>query len=78
MAKALVEVYGCTVRAACEVVELAHSSYYYPSQRRDESQLLADLELSAGQYPTYGSRRLTHQLRRPPYGYGSTASEPSV
>lgn len=69
MAKALVEVYGCTVRAACEVVELAPSSYYYPSQRQDESQLLADLELSAGQYPTYGSRRLTHQLRRPPYGY---------
>jgi transposase InsO family protein len=69
MVRALVEVYGCTVRAACEVVELAPSSYYYPSQRRDESQLLADLELSAGQYPTYGSRRLTHQLRRPPYGY---------
>jgi putative transposase len=69
MARALVEVYGCTVRAACEVLELAHSSYYYRSQQRDESQLLSDLEQSAGEYPTYGSRRLTHQLRRPPYGY---------
>ena len=69
MAKALVEVYGCTVQAACELVELTHSSYYYRPQRRDDSQLLLDLEQAAGQYPTYGSRRLTHQLRRPPYGY---------
>ena len=69
MAKALVEVYGCSVQAACAVVDLAHSTYYYQSQRPDESQLCADLEQTAGQYPTYGSRRLTHQLRRSPYRY---------
>ena len=69
MAKALVEVYGCSVQAACAVTGLAQSTYYYQSQRPDESQLCADLEQTAGQYPTYGSRRLTHQLRRTPYGY---------
>ena len=69
MAKALVEVYGCTVLAACEVVGLAHSSYYYQAQPVGESGLYADLKKEAGRYPTYGSRRLTHQLRRAPYHY---------
>jgi len=69
MAKALVEVYDCPVQVACKVVGLAHSSYYYQTQRQDESQLQFDLEQEAGHYPTYGSRRLTHQLRRRPYSY---------
>ena len=69
MVKALVEVYGCSVLAACEVVGLAHSTYYYPAQPVDESDLYADLKKEAGRYPTYGSRRLTHQLRRAPYHY---------
>ena len=68
-AKALVETEGCSVQEACEVLGLAHSSYYYGSQRADESQLAADLEQEAGWYPKYGSRRLTHQLRRKPYNY---------
>jgi transposase InsO family protein len=69
MAKALVEVYGCTVLAACEVVGLAHSTYYYQAALLDESGIRADLKKEAGRYPTYGSRRLTHQLRRAPYLY---------
>lgn len=69
MAKTLVEVCGCTVQAACEVTELVHSTYYYQSQRAEESQLVADLEQEAGRFPMYGSRRLTHQLRRSPYHY---------
>lgn len=69
MAKGLVEATGCSVQAACEVLRLAHSSYYYHSQRGGESQLVADLEQEAGRFPKYGSRRLTHQLRRSPYRY---------
>jgi putative transposase len=57
------------LRAACELVGLAVSSYYYPSQSVDEAQLLADLEQVLGEFPRYGTRRATHQLRRPPYGY---------
>lgn len=60
---------GCTVQAACEAVGLARSSYYYRGRRGTGGQLLADLAREAGQHPTYGSRRLTHQLRRRPYGY---------
>jgi transposase InsO family protein len=57
------------VQAACTVLGLAHSSYYYHSQRAEEDQLVSDLEQEARLYPRYGSRRLTHQLRRSPYHY---------
>jgi len=69
MTKALVEASGCSVQAACEVTRLAHSTYYYQSQRAEDSQLIADLEQEAGRFPKYGSRRLTHQLRRSPHHY---------
>jgi putative transposase len=69
MAKALVEVYGCSVQAACQVVGLAHSTFYYQLQPAEENSLCADLDQEAGRHPTYGSRRLTHQLRRAPYRY---------
>jgi transposase InsO family protein len=35
----------------------------------EEGQLGADVEKVVGQYPTYGTRRVTHQLRRAPYAY---------
>ena len=69
MVKALVEVYGCSIKSACQVVGLAHSTFYYQLQSEEESGLCTDLDHEAGRYPTYGSRRLTHQLRRGPYHY---------
>jgi hypothetical protein len=74
MVKALVEVYGCSVQVACQIVGLAHSTFYYQLQPTDERGLCADLEQEAGRHPTYGSRRLTHQLRRAPYRYGVNRS----
>jgi putative transposase len=58
-----------SVKAACDVVGMARSTYYYQSQRRDESQLGEEVEQVAGQYPKYGTRRITHQLQRAPYHY---------
>lgn len=58
---------GYPVKVACQVIGLARSSYYYQSQRQDQSEIEQAIEQTAGQYPTYGSRRITHQLRRPPY-----------
>jgi len=69
MTKTLVDVCGCSMQAACEVMGLAPSTYYYQSQGMEESQLVADLEQEAGRFPKYGSRRLTQQLRRSPYHY---------
>jgi len=69
MARELVENQGYEVRQVCELLELAPSSYYYQSQAADQTQLEADLKQEAGRHPTYGTRRLTHQLRRYPHSY---------
>jgi putative transposase len=69
MVKSLVEWYGCSVAQACELIELPRSTYYYRSQKADESQLVADVETVAGEFPKYGTRRIRSQLRRAPYGY---------
>jgi transposase InsO family protein len=69
MAQELVRRYGYPVRQVCTLVELLPSSYYYHGHPRDNSDLEADLKAVAGEYPTYGTRRLMHQLRRKPYGY---------
>ena len=55
------------VGTACELLELPHSTYYYQPVPTDESELGAAIDEIAGQYPTYGTRRVTHQLRRAPY-----------
>jgi putative transposase len=60
---------NCSVQIACDTVGIPRSSYYYRSPQGDESQLEADLETVAGQYPKYGTRRITQQLRRAPYHY---------
>jgi putative transposase len=65
----LVEWHKYPVELACQLVSLPRSSFYYKSRKADESCLEGDLRAVAGQFPTYGSRRITHQLRRSPYWY---------
>ena len=67
--KTLSEEHGYGIGLACQVVELERSSYYYRSRKAAEAGLEADMQLVAGQFPTYGTRRMTHELRRPPYRY---------
>jgi len=67
--RALIEWFDCPVNQALQVMDLARSSYYYHSQTAVEAGLEADMQLVAGQFPTYGTRRMTHELRRPPYRY---------
>jgi putative transposase len=55
------------VGLACELLGLPRSTFYYQAVECDESELERAIEAIAGQYPTYGTRRVTHQLRRPPY-----------
>ena len=69
MAQVLVHKYSYSVRQVCDLLGLSPSSYYYRSEVVEDPRLEADLKLVAGQYPTYGTRRLMHQLRRKPYGY---------
>ena len=51
----------------CRLLELPRSSYYYQPLERDESELRAAIETVAGEFPTYGSRRVAKQVHRAPY-----------
>jgi putative transposase len=53
--------------AACKLLGLARSTCYYQAVQTDDSELEGAIEEIAGQFSTYGSRRITHQLRRTPY-----------
>jgi putative transposase len=69
MAQELVQKHGYSVRRVCDLLDLPPSSYYYQKKVVADQPLETDLKLVAGQYPTYGTRRLMHQLRRKPYEY---------
>jgi transposase InsO family protein len=51
----------------CRVINLPRSTLYYQPVVRDEVELRLALEAAAQEFPIYGSRRLTQQVRRPPY-----------
>lgn len=55
------------IQPLCHLFDLPRSSYYYQVLADDEQELRAALEQVASEFPTYGSRRLSQQLRRPPY-----------
>ncbi len=52
------------VSVACRVLRCARSSYYHQSAEPDETELEAAIEAVVADWPTYGSRRVTAQLRR--------------
>jgi len=58
---------GYPIAQVCDLLGLSRSTYYYQPVQADESELQCAIEDLAGQYPTYGTRRITHQLRRSPY-----------
>lgn len=66
----LVEEQAAPAGMACRVLGLPRSSYYYCAQSRQEDDLKEAIRCVAGQFPTYGTRRMAHQLQRPPYGRG--------
>lgn len=51
----------------CKVLDVARSSYYYTSVEDDGDGLRKAISQLAAEFPTYGSRRITAQLRREPY-----------
>ncbi len=67
--KLLHEEYGYLVEVSCQALELARSTYYYEAIERSEQQLVRDMEIVVGQHICYGTRRVTHQLRRGPFRY---------
>ena len=65
----LIEKQAAQPGMACRVLALPRSSYYYRAQTKREEELKDAIQSVAGQYPTYGTRRITRQLRRTPYRY---------
>jgi len=56
---------GNRVGLVCQTLGLARSSFYYPPQApAEQADVKAALEEEAGNWPTYGYRRLTRQLER--------------
>jgi putative transposase len=47
-----------------EVLDVARSTYYRRRVQTDEQEVRQAIETVAAEYPTYGYRRITHQLRR--------------
>ena len=52
------------VRLVCQVLAVAPSSLYYRASPREDGALEAAIAELAGQWPTYGYRRITAELRR--------------
>lgn len=65
----LIEEHAARPGMACRILDLPRSSYYYRPQIKQENDLQEVIQSMAGQFPTYGTRRITHQLRRPPHRY---------
>jgi transposase InsO family protein len=51
----------------CAALEVPHSSFYYAGQDQAEADVRAAIERLAGEWPTYGYRRITALLRREGY-----------
>ena len=58
---------GYPLSAACEHLELSRSTYYYRPVKHDEHKLEEAVEEVTGRFPTYGTRRVSKQLGRPPH-----------
>ena len=52
------------VKAICRVLSLPRSTWYYETRPEPEEELVARINRVAAEFPTYGSRRVQHQLRR--------------
>ena len=52
------------VTQVCEVLDCPRSSVYYEPQEQDDGVLRAAIRRLAGEWPTYGYRRITEQLKR--------------
>lgn len=67
MIAALHTEHGYTLATLCQVLGLARSSFYRPPKEAADEALEAAIQHIQGQFPTYGTRRVTAQLRRAPH-----------
>lgn len=63
----LVEQEQVPLARACRLLGLARSSYYYGCGERENQPLEGMIEQVLGEFSTYGTRRVSQQLKRSPY-----------
>jgi transposase InsO family protein len=62
-----------SISKLCEVLGLPRSTYYHQGQEKAGDQALRDeIEKVIARWPTYGYRRVTHQLKRKGHAVGET------
>lgn len=64
----LVKEMSCPVAQACRLVGLPRSNYYYSAQKPKDEEVSQEIEAVLGEFSTYGTRRVSQQLRRTPHG----------
>lgn len=52
------------IQLACQLLECPRSSYYYQAEPADETELMSAIEVTVTDWPSYGYRRVTQQIRR--------------
>lgn len=68
MVRQIHEEQGYPIETLCHIFGLSRSSYYYASvQTEKDHKLVSAIKKIAQQFPCYGSRRITYQLRRKPH-----------
>jgi transposase InsO family protein len=63
----LVEREGYPAARACQLLDLPRSSYYYSAVQADDRELETAIAAVLEEFPTYGTRRVSQQLRRVPH-----------
>lgn len=53
---------GYSVQLLCELLDYARSSYYYRPHTRDDQATRVAITEAQGHWPTYGYRRITHEI----------------
>lgn len=59
-----------SIRQLCQLFQLPTSTYYYNKKGVAEKQVTEELKELAGQWPTYGARRLSEELKRAGFAIG--------
>lgn len=67
MVKVLHETETYPIAALCRLLDVPRSRYYYVSTPTQDAAVRQAVEAVAAEFPPYGSRRITAQLRRAPY-----------
>ncbi len=58
---------GYSAIQACQWLSLPRSSFYYSPVERTDQEVTAAIQEVVNEHAMYGTRRVTHQLHRPPY-----------